>query len=555
MNPTIAMPSNMFTVASSKCGNVAPPISNELIKEVEAQLLRSFMTKCGGKLNLADAVALYGNSVDGARLVNAVRTNKDGSTNKNEYNFGNEFEALECHATQRNGIVDGDNKKAARTDDLSVQKSKGTLEHDSLEEHATLYDQHTDVVVYSEKGKVLERLQMKHVRGTAILIKENYTTHPDAPDFIVVPPDSYERHKENLEKISKSARSSEIRERAKIALSKLKAGSVDSCWTSRPDTDNHSILSSLVEKTGGTNGIVGKVLPHASIMIQAGSDAANRVGGRVGAVLLSELAGLVVGGAIWELRDAHANPEGMEITDRIKRLFTISVDKLKKSGVLRCGREISLEVMNLLLGLLSSVCASLKGLLQLLGKGLRQVWDSICDYISGKIPSFTTLVSTVAKVLSAVGIGTLALLLEEKLTLLGLPSLISGLLAAALAGVAIVFANRGIDALVFSLTSAFSQAKAAKLRYEKIAAYCEEIIPKLIESRENFEKMVNAYYAEREAIITKSFASLKATMLTQDVVQIFHSLEEINNLFGKSLGWSTQEEFDALVLSEKSFVL
>ena len=550
MSCAITIPDNMFSPTSG--GNRAvPPLNQDVIREVENQLQRKIIEKCGGKLNLADGVALYANNADGIGQVQSIKTNKDGSSNKNRNNFGNIYEGMEVFSTNRQGIVQGDGRKAVRTDDLSEQKKSGKLEHDSLNKHANLYDQHTDIVVYDGKsGTVLQTQQAKHVRNSTILLEEKYTTSPDAPSEIIVPKDSYEKHKAQLERISKTSRDPEKRVRAKVALEKLRPGNVDSIWSSRPDRDSHPILANIVDKAGGGDGIVGTSIPYVYIVGQAAGDAAERVGKRAGVAILEEIAVMTIGGAIWELRDAYNNPESIDIESRIKRFFLSIINKMKESSVFKCGREVALEVVTVLLGLLSNACSSISSLLNTIGKGIKQVFNSIYEYVTGQIKSFSELVSIILKSIATIGIGSLAVLLERKLELLGLPSLISGLISAAIAGIAIIFASRGIDALIFSVTSAFSQAKAAALRREKIEEYCNEIIPKLIGDRMSFDAIVNRYYKERKAILSDAFSSMKNALITKDAVVIYRALESINAMFGNTLGWSCQEEIDALMLSD-----
>ncbi len=211
--------------------------------------------------------------------------------------------------------------------------------------------------------------------------------------------------------------------------------------------------------------------------------------------------------------------------------------------------------MNLLLGALRSAFKSAGTLLSTIGKGLNTVWESVYGYLTGKISSFSQLVSVILKTLVTAGIGTVAYVLEQQLTALGIPAILGGLLAAALAGLAIVFANRAIDASVFALVNIFSGAEASRIRRERIEELCREAIPRLIAEREALERTIQRYYQEREALFSAGFQQFKTALSSRDSVKTFMALETLNQAFGCTLGWKTEEEFDDMMENDTAFVL
>lgn len=484
----------------------APELTTDVLREVENQLKRKFFQQFGSKLSLAAGEDLYANSLQGVKHVHTVKHTKEGKASKNPHIHGFAFEAQEVFATNREGIIDGSGVTANTTDEL------GATNH-----------QHVDVMVFDKAGKVIETQQLKHVKGAYCLYEEAYTTHPDAPDRIVVPADKFEEFKGKLGRVAERAKDPAVRERAQVALQKLQAGKTQA-------GDSFS--------------------PYTAIAKQTASDAATRVGEKVGQGILYQVGGMAVGGAIWELKDAMAHPGASTLWERVKRLFMTLFGKLHECAVVRTTREASLEAFTMILGVLKNSFKSFGAFLTMLGKSANNVWESLCDYFSGKISSFSELVAIIAKGLVTVGIGSLAILLEQKLSVLGVPTLLGGLMAAALAGVTIALINKGIDAIVFALVSAFSSVAAAKSRREEIAAVCAEMIPQLVADRENFQKLVDAYYAKRTATLSAAFSQLHATHAVQDVQAILCSLESINQAFGTTLGWKTQEEFDSMMLDD-----
>jgi hypothetical protein len=326
-----------------------------------------------------------------------------------------------------------------------------------------------------------------------------------------------------------------------------------------PDTKKR-IQIALNKLEAGKTYAIESHLPNLSIALRTGKDTTLRVGENVVKSALQEVASLAAGGAIWEIRDAYANPYEYTFMERLQRLFLAILDKLRGLTFVRFAKELALEIFNAVLGFLKSTFKSIGHFFSLLGKAVLQVWESICDYCTGKIKSFSDLVTVVTKSLSAVGFGFLAIALEKQLIAIGIPTPIAAIMAAAFAGLGITLINKildgGIEGLVFAITSAFSGAEAARLRYESIAEYCDEILPKIVEEREKFQKMVDAYYAERANIFAYSFSEIRSSVAAKDSLKLLASLESLNKAYGRTLGWSTQEEFDEMMVnSHRPFIL
>lgn len=522
--------------AEPQAGDVVPPrgLLQDLSTEVGNQLLRKFMASFGSGVALADGVALYAGQVDAGRSVYNVTHNKDGSRNNSPVKFGFVFESLVTGEQNRNAVINGTGERFSRVDDLYFAKNKDgeTLPHSELDDIATFNNQHTDVVGYTADG-IRVKQQLKVVKNTEILLEERYTVSddPHAPDEIVVPADEYERHEACLKKISQDANASpERRARANAALGKLRASTV-----TRAETENTAA--------------------YCRVVGQAAADAVQRAGERTLKGLLPEAGLLVVGGAVWELRDAAEHPETLSLWQRIERFFGVVWKKLVSSCIVRAGKEFALETLNVLLGAMKSMFKSAGSLLMTLGKGIGTVWESLYDYLTGKIRSFSQLVSIILKTLTTVGIGTLAYIAEQQLTALGMPGLIAGLLSAALAGIAVVFANRTIDASLFALVNLFSGVEAAKMRRERIEELCREAIPRLAAEREALARTIEKYYKERASLFGAAFYEFKTAVASRDSVGTFMALESINQAFGCTLGWRTEEEFDAMMESDEPLVL
>ena len=508
-------------------------ILRDVADEVGNQLLRRFMASFGSSLSLADGVALYAGQVKAGRSIYEVTHNKDGSPSKNPVQFGFIFESLVTGEQNREAVIGKTGETFERVDDLYLSRCRDgeKLPHEDLNDIASFNNTFTDVVGYDENG-IRHKQQLKVVRDTRILLEERYTLSRDvqAPDEIVVPADDYDRHKANLERMANST-NTDLSARARAALSKLRKS---------------SLTRDQIQTAGDA---------YAHVAMQTMKDGVCRAGERTMNGVLAEAGMLAVGGAVWELRDAAANPSGPGIWQRFERFLGIFWKKLVDGALVRTGTEFALEGLQLLLGVLRNVFKSAGALLSTIGQGISTVWESLYAYLTGKISSFSQLVAVILKTLTTIGIGTLAFALEQQLTVLGVPGILGGLLAAALAGIAVVFANRSIDAAVFTLTSLFSRVEASRLRREQIEAVCREAIPRLRARREELESSLQTYYAERAQLFENSFTSLKSALASRDSVKTCMALESLNQAFGCTLGWKTDAEFDDMMESDDPFVL
>ena len=523
-----AAPDNIFAGPQPQDAMLPKSLMEDVTTEVGNQLLRKFMASFGSNLALADGVALYAAQLNTVRDIYAVTHNKDGSPNRNPVRNGFTFEAQVTGEQNRNAVIQETGVTFSRVDELYLAKRRDgeTLPHKDLDNIACYNNMYTDVVGYDENG-IRVKQQLKVVKDTRILLEERYTLSddPQAPNEIVVPADDYAHHKRNLERMAQSA-DSEQRAKAQAALQKLRPSTI-----TRAQTETEAAYW------------------HAAV--QSATDVTCRAGERALKGLLPEMGMLVVGGAVWELRDAMENSLSLSIWERFKRFLRVVWEKLASSAVVRAGKELGLEALNLLLGALRSAFKSAGTLLSTIGKGLNTVWESVYGYLTGKISSFSQLVSVILKTLVTAGIGTVAYVLEQQLTALGIPAILGGLLAAALAGLAIVFANRAIDASVFALVNIFSGAEASRIRRERIEELCREAIPRLIAEREALERTIQRYYQEREALFSAGFQQFKTALSSRDSVKTFMALETLNQAFG----CTTEEEFDDMMENDTAFVL
>lgn len=515
-----------------------PSILDEALEEVKSQLIRRYMGSFGSALSLANGVDLYAVQVEGVKRIHTVTHTKpkpgESSRKKKSITFGHTFEELEVMQINRNSVITQSIDDAMTTDELADRKRNAEL---SCENGLTKYAQtnHTqvDVVIFNDETGVQKTLQLKNTKNTNVLLEKRYIFGPEAPDKIVVPSGSvtvngktktyYEWHKDALERIIKNSKDENKIALAQGALIKLEAGK-----TTRWESLN----------------------PNLAIAKQASHDAALRVTENIAKAIMPEVAILTVGGVIWEAKDYQADPVAMTTWERIKRFFLVLWDKISDALGLRAKKELAIEALNGLLAILKSTFKSFSAFIGTIGKAINQVWESLYNYITGKITSFSELVAVILKGITTVSIGTLAFSFEQFLTTLGIPSIIGGFVAAAFAGLAIVFANRGIDASIKSMISLFSAAELAKARRAEIEAFCAEALPRIIDGADELANLTTQYYADRAITLNKSFSEMEAGLAGGDAQQVLTALRSVNAAFGASIPWKDISDFDALMMDE-----
>lgn len=517
--------------------NTLPPsILDEALEEIKGQILRRYMGSFGSALSLTNGVDLYAVQVEGAKRIHTVTHTKpkpgESSRKKKSITFGHTFEELEVMQNNRQSLIDGSQDVAKTTDELAdMKKSSDPSYMNDLSDYAKTNHTQVDVVIFNDETGVQKTLQLKNTKNTSVLLEDRYIFGPDAPDKIVVPSGTvtingvektyYDIHKENLEKIITNPNNDE----KKIALAKGALEKLEKGKTSRWESLN----------------------PNIAIAKQASQDMALRVGESIVKGIMPEVAALTIGGIIWEAKDYQSAPAEMTTWERIKRFFLILWDKVSTSLGLRAKKELALEAMNGVLAILKSTFKSFSAFISTIGKAISQIWESLYNYITGKISSFSELVSVILKSITAISIGTLAFSFEQFLTSMGIPSIIGGFIAAALAGLAIVFANRGIDASIKSMVSLLSAAELAKARRAEIEAFCAEALPQIIDGADALASFTKQYYAERKADQNKSFLEMKEGLSSGNAHQVLSALRSVNTAFDASIPWKNIIEFDDLM--------
>jgi len=499
----------------------------EVVTEVQAQVSKRLMRTFGGEVSLASGVDLYAAHIGRVAAVGQMYFNDDGSLNRTPNIHGFAFEQLHVGQVKIESALTGQNISAITTDDAYKQQQKGTDLPAAVRRHAKRNHPQYDVVV-TTGGRIVSLQQLKVVNNTAELLEDRYLTHRLSK--LVVPKDHYQRHHAKLKDIIGKGGAEAAK--ARIAIRKLVASDITSIEANNP----------LLASTG-------RFASHTGL----------RVADNVGKGLLADTAMMVVGGAVWEIRDGYRSEESLPVVDRIRRLLSVVWAKLNEALRQRSMAEIGHVAFDVILALVKNLVKQAGELIKTIANEARNVWTAVWRYLTDEIKSFGELVAVVLKSLTAVGIGALAVAVEAKLAAcfsFPLGDVLAGIVAAALAAVAIVVVNKGIDGILFGIVSAARAVEAARLRREQVEALCAEALPRMIADREALSALISRHYGNRERMFSATFSELKSALTSNDDAGFLAALKQINQAFGATLGWEDGEEFNTMMLNdEKPFVL
>jgi hypothetical protein len=565
-------------MSSNASSNALTPLDQELLEELKTQLSRKLSSLYGGKLELAHGVLLYENQLATTRGIYNQQHRKDGQKNKSKTIRGHNFEILTAGQKNRQAVLDKTGNKTYTTDQLYEMKKKGELP-DSIPASLAIHNhKQVDEVEVDVQGRVIRTYQLKN-RQTAELAAQDFLEER----YVCATYEEYSRIKEakisqckklissNDPKIAEKAKK-DLCEREKMKISKEQ-------WTppnelTVPYEQRKDVIKNLkkmakskdpikaelankaltkIEKTKNEGGVTRKESksPHTTIVIETAKDFGGRTAKRASTLILAELSLFSVGGVIWEVKDEIAHPGLTPIKDRLERLVLSVWNRLNNSSNMIRKKEFALEIVTVVSGALANIFKSAKDFIKLLWEKVKEVWDAIFNYITGKITSFRDLILVIFKTFATIGLASLALALETELTALGLPSILAGILSASVLAVAIVLTCRGLEGLVLGWVSLFSKAEVAKLRAKQVEAKCKEVLPKMIEERKALEALTKQVHDEREAILAKSFHVLNSPQGQADVNLALSALEKINIQFGASLGFQNFDKFDQMMLSNE----
>ena len=401
----------------------------------------------------------------------------------------------------------------------------------SMKKNANKNDTSTDTITFDKDNKTIEKSQHKVIKDTNGLLKDRYL---DNNDIFTVPFDDYKKHKENLEEMIKDTGNPEKVEKAKCALDMLNKNNV----TNRLMSENPRATAIFTQTAVATGHIAQAGLSDAVV------------------VALSTLAN----GTIWEIKDAYNSNSEVSITTRIKRLLKKVIDEFQKTFK----RGASFGVLDVGIGILSqifkSISSKLKTVWKTMRSSLKSIFNSIYSYFTGEIKSFKELISSIIKGLFSAIIVVSTIVLETQLEAFLAPivtPIVASFLAPALSivigSIAVVLMMKSVDATLNVLFGVFAQRDIAKMNAEEIKKICAELLPTLIAEKEELKELIDKTYKKRKLTFDKSFDDFKKGLSSNNIDSIMSGLIGINSMYGKTLQFTTCEEFDDFMIGDDNF--
>lgn len=498
-------------------------LADEVVREIGEQVSRVLVARLpkwgDTPLDLKRGLDLYG-----SRVETVVKTFEDLSNVKSGENrrktMGNQFEVLYAAERREQG------KEGWTTDELAEMYKKDPSDPlfkkypDLLEYAKTNHDQ-TDYVERGPNGKLI-RSQLKLYEdvgnGVTAFLKD-----PENEAF-VVPDDQYGKYEKELTERIEKATDEDKRQQLQDTKKKLRRSGMNS-------DDARSPYKYVTKKTV--------------------KDASKRVSANVRIGVFSDVVVFSCGGAAWEIRDAYQNPGTMSVLERCERLLAAIWERIKTSIKDRSLREIGSETIAILASALRAPLNMAKAAIERIVTILRRLW---MDFLGGTIKSVSDLIAACLKAVVALSIVAVAAMLQPKLDLLlgGVPGgeVLAAVIAAVVAGVMIILANRSIDGVIQGLLSIFNAGAIARRRREEIERICEEALPKLVEDRERLQALADSYFAERESLLGTTFNDIQSASRSNDFNGFLKSLITINTAYGRLLPWASFEEFDEFMLDD-----
>lgn len=97
-----------------------------------------------------------------------------------------------------------------------------------------------------------------------------------------------------------------------------------------------------------------------------------------------------------------------------------------------------------------------------------------------------------------------------------------------------------------------SAVKAAKERRQKVEHMCRALKAKVQESQSQLEEYFETYFSERRETISNALLNIETSNQNNDLEQFDIALTELNELFGRTLKIKGFQEFNDIMLSDKS---
>ncbi|WP_086228228.1 MULTISPECIES: hypothetical protein [Campylobacter] len=388
-------------------------------------------------------------------------------------------------------------------------------------------DELTDIKVF-ENGelKVNGQLKAVQIRDNSDLKKlygeNNKYLNEDVK--IIITKDQYQKAEELLDNIIKNEKDPVKRENAKKLLAKL-----ESSKYTIDDSKNGVKISNWNTVKMGAKHVALTGLSEAAVMALS----------------------IIASGVVWEIKDMCFGDTSTPLKVRVKRLWDEIVKNFKNlAHAFSKGGTFAIVDM-----IVKHISAELRAIWTKLRSFVKQIFNSIHDYITGKIKSFREMLSMILKGLMSALWVTASVFISKQLEIYlepimpGFANIVAGALTIVISAFAIVLSSKAIDMALDTIFAVIAERDMAKQRADEIAELVASNLPALIAERESLELAVEQAHIKRMMSLDSAFSDYANAKFGGEFSAIFTSLDNICKLHGTELKIRTKEDLKTFVNS------
>lgn len=258
-----------------------------------------------------------------------------------------------------------------------------------------------------------------------------------------------------------------------------------------------------------------------------------------------------------ECKDEFYYNHHEDLKIRVNRILKSCQQVMIDSGI----KGSSYGAIDVAISIASQFCTQIGGQIvycwSKIRDGFKIVYNSIIDFITGKIKSVKEVLRNSLKAIFAMIMAMYSAMLDTQLTAALTPifgafsSTIASIISILICAFSVVVFARSLDMAINAFSIICAKAEMAKARREEIEALYQEIMPKMIENRLHLESFANECISNLKDISELSFAEISSAMANNDYSKADEALIKLASAYRVNDLFVSQKEFDDFMLSDE----
>jgi hypothetical protein len=281
------------------------------------------------------------------------------------------------------------------------------------------------------------------------------------------------------------------------------------------------------------------------------SEVATRAGIKAGTDLLF----YAVNRITMEIREHWLNPGAATFDERLSELMVDLKSRFgqdfKRHGIGQIRSKIKSAAVDFVKTFFRDFYQALKKGGEYLGIICRELWG----YVAGKTKSFSDVIVSVTKALSALAVVGVCAKFGVYLKSIQTPDFLVVLLTGFLSAVLTVSIFRLIDKTAQAVISILAATDIAKMRREQIDDLCAETFPVIDQQQAEFDSLIRQEERERRAAFDDGFAAIQSAIDEESIEEMVAKFQRLYGHFDLNLPFSSRKEFDDFMIDDGKFVL